>query len=72
MLPNNGIKLMHYSTTQKTQIELFNTNYNKTIIIRARKPVVNFMTFNEGTENFDINMKNLTQQNDDDTPIPAF
>ena len=54
---NLGIKITDYKTVQKTQLEFFNTNYNKTVTIRAREPVANFLTFNEGTENFGVKYK---------------
>ena len=54
---NRGIKITEYRTAQKTQLEFFNTNYNKTVTIRAKEPVANFMTFNKGTENFDEKYK---------------
>ena len=53
-LANNGISLKHYSTFPKTQIELFKSNREKTITVRAREPIVNFVTFNDRTENFDV------------------
>ena len=56
---NLGIKITDYKTVQKTQLEFFNTSYNKTVTIRAREPVANFLTFNEGTENFGVKHKKL-------------
>ena len=58
-LANLGTKITDYKTVQKTQLEFFNTNYNKTVTIRASELVADFMTFNEGTENFGVKYKKI-------------
>ena len=39
---------------QRTSINFFNQNHTKIVTIRKREPIANFITFNEGTENFNV------------------
>ena len=56
-LAKQEIKLMDYNTYQRTTINFFNQNHIKTVTIRKREPIGNFITFNEGTENFNVKRK---------------
>ena len=53
-LAKQEIKLMDYNTYQRTSINFFSQNHTKTVTIRKREPIANFITFNEGTGNFNV------------------
>ena len=53
-LAKQEIKLMDCNTYQRTSINFFNQNHTKIVTIRKREPIANFITFNEGTENFNV------------------
>ena len=61
-LAKQETKLMDYNTHNRTSINFFNQNFIKTVTIRKREPIANFITFNEGTENFNVNTKILKNQ----------
>ena len=62
-LGKQEIRLTDCNTIQKTKPNFFNASYSKIITIRPRQPLVHFTTFNEGTENFDVNFETFDNSN---------
>ena len=58
-LAKRKIRLMDYNTYKKTTISFFNQNHTKIVTIRKRQTIANFITLNEGTENFNVKYKKI-------------